>query len=194
MPCFVLPFFEARACTIYSGKYINHMLINHLTIMTTNNIKKVLIAMDYDPTSKKVAENGFAMAKTFCAEVTLLHVLVDLAIYSAAYASMGEWQIDTLNMFDTYEMRNAGTRNFLEKGKRHLGDASVRTLLKTGDSAQMILEAAHEIKVDYIVMGSHSQKWLEDIPMGRVTQEVLRKATIPLFIVPTKKQVDFIEL
>ena len=192
MPCFVLPFFEARACTIYSGKYINHMLINHLTIMTTNNIKKVLIAMDYDPTSKMVAENGFAMAKKYGAEVTLLHVLVDLSIYSAAYASMGEWQIDTLNMFDTDEMKNAGSRNFLEKGKRYLGDTAVKTLLKTGDSAQMILKSAQEMNVDYIVIGSHSQKCLENILMGSVTEKVLRNATIPLFIVPTKQPNDFI--
>jgi len=36
-------------------------------------------------------------------------------------------------------------------------------------------------------MGSHSQKWLENIIMGSVTKEVLRKTTIPLFIIPTKK-------
>jgi nucleotide-binding universal stress UspA family protein len=36
-------------------------------------------------------------------------------------------------------------------------------------------------------MGSHSQKWLENIIMGSVTQEVLRKTNIPLFIIPTKK-------
>jgi nucleotide-binding universal stress UspA family protein len=38
------------------------------------------------------------------------------------------------------------------------------------------------------VMGSHSQKWLESILLGSVTEEVLRKTNIPLFIVPTKKQ------
>ena len=160
--------------------------------MKKNKIKRVLIAMDYDPTSKMVAENGFAMAKKYGAEVTLLHVLVDLSIYSAAYASMGEWQIDTLNMFDTDEMKNAGSRNFLEKGKRYLGDTAVKTLLKTGDSAQMILKSAQEMNVDYIVIGSHSQKCLENILMGSVTEKVLRNATIPLFIVPTKQPNDFI--
>jgi len=42
--------------------------------------------------------------------------------------------------------------------------------------------------VDCIVMGSHSQKWLENIIIGSVTQEVLRKTTIPLFIIPTKNR------
>ncbi len=39
--------------------------------MKTNAMKKVLIAQDYNPTSKKVAEAGYAMAKTMGAEVTL---------------------------------------------------------------------------------------------------------------------------
>ena len=156
--------------------------------MKTNNIKKVLIAMDYDPTSKKVAEQGFALAKAMGAQVTLLHVSVDMAIYSGAYATMGAWQIDTLNSLDNHEMLNAGSRNFLEKAKRHLGDTAIQTMLKEGDPAQKILKAAHEIKADCIVMGSHSQKWLENILVGSVTEEVLRKTTVSMYIIPTKKR------
>jgi nucleotide-binding universal stress UspA family protein len=37
-------------------------------------------------------------------------------------------------------------------------------------------------------MGSHSKKWLENIVMGSVTQEVLHQTTIPLYIIPTKKR------
>jgi nucleotide-binding universal stress UspA family protein len=37
-------------------------------------------------------------------------------------------------------------------------------------------------------MGSHSRKWLEKIVMGSVTEKVLNQTSIPLFIVPTKKQ------
>ena len=156
--------------------------------MKTNKIKKVLIALDYDPTSKKVAEVGFAMAKSMGAEVTLLHVVVDPIMYSNAYENMGVWQIDSVNIPDSIESLKTGSRNFLEKVKKHLAAKSINTIQKEGDFAQMILETAGEIKADCIVLGSHSQKWLENILMGSVTEEVLRKSTIPLFIVPTKKQ------
>ena len=53
--------------------------------MKTNKIKKVLIALDYDPTAQKVAESGYAMAIAMGAEVTLLHVVIDLAMYSTIY-------------------------------------------------------------------------------------------------------------
>jgi nucleotide-binding universal stress UspA family protein len=156
--------------------------------MKTNKIKKVLIAMDYNPTAKKVAEDGFAMAKAMGAEVTLLHVSVSPAMYSTGYADMGVWQLDTLNALETVEIQNEASRNFLEKAKRHLASKSIKTILKEGDFATMILEAATEIKADCIVMGSHSQKWLENIVMGSVTEEVLRKSTIPMYIIPTKKR------
>jgi nucleotide-binding universal stress UspA family protein len=156
--------------------------------MKTNKFKKVLIALDYNPTSQKVAEAGFAMAKAMGAEITLLHVLVNPAIYASAYDTMGIWQIETVNTMETFKVMENSSRNFLEKAKWHLRDTSIKTIQKEGDVAQMILETAHEIKADFVVMGSHSQKWLENIVMGSITEEVLRKSTVPMYIIPTKKR------
>jgi len=156
--------------------------------MKANKIKKVLIAMDYDPTSKKVAEEGFLMAKSMSAETFLLHVSVSPAMYSSASATMGVWQMDPINTLETSEIMSAGSQNFLDKAKRHLGSKLIKTMLKEGDFATMILEAATEINADCIVMGSHSQKWLEKVLMGSVTEEVLRKTTIPMYIIPKKKR------
>ncbi|MCX6286689.1 MAG: universal stress protein [Bacteroidetes bacterium] len=36
------------------------------------NIKKVLIALDYDPTAQKVAEIGFSMAKAMHADIIVM--------------------------------------------------------------------------------------------------------------------------
>ena len=155
--------------------------------MKTNNVKKILIALDYNPTAKKVAEDGYAMAKAMGAEVILLHVVIDLAMYSSIYPTMGIWQINENGVVDLYENANKNAHKFLDKAKHYLGDASIQTFLKEGDTAQMILNISSEMKVDCIVMGSHSQEWLENIVMGSVTEEVLRKTKIPLFIIPTKK-------
>ena len=151
-------------------------------------MKKVLIALDYDPTAQKVAEAGFAMAKAMGAEVTLLHVMVNQVMYASAYANMGAWQIETLGTVEVLDALRKTSNNFLEKAKRHLEDKTIKTINKEGDSAQMILETAKEIKADCIVMGTHSQKWLENIIMGSVTKEVLKKTTIPMYIIPTKKR------
>ena len=136
--------------------------------------------MDYDPTSKKVAEHGFAMAKAMGAEVVLIHVVEDLAAYFLQYLNMGSLQLDT------YVKLQDASQPFLENTKHHLGDMMIRAVVKEGNFADAILQTAKEHDIDIIVMGSHSKRWLEKIVMGSVTEAVLRKTTIPLFIVPTR--------
>ena len=154
-------------------------------------IKKVLIALDYDPTAQKVAEMGYSMAQSMEAEVTLLHVIVDGTYYSALQYStvgnpMGFSAIDVTNLLDEKGLKSA-THLFLEKTKQHLGDDKIKTLIKEGDFAESIMKAAKDMHADIIVMGSHSRRWLDEILMGSVTEKVLKMTKIPLFIVPTKK-------
>ena len=75
----------------------------------------------------------------------------------------------------------------VNKTREHLGDNTIQTLVKEGDLAETILKTAEELHSDIIVLGSHSQKWLENILLGSVSEKVLQASSIPLFIVPTKK-------
>jgi nucleotide-binding universal stress UspA family protein len=40
-------------------------------------MKKILIALDYNPTAQQVAETGYKLAKSMNAKVLLLHVVAD---------------------------------------------------------------------------------------------------------------------
>jgi nucleotide-binding universal stress UspA family protein len=159
--------------------------------MKTNKMKKVLIALDYNPTAQKVAEIGFSMAKAMNAEVTLLHVISEMVYYSSTeydpimgFTGFREVGSIELNNLDT--LKNASF-NYLDKTRQHLGDSTAHTLVEEGDIAESILKAAKAIQADLIVIGSHSQKWLKNILMGSVTEKVLSLTTLPLFIIPTKK-------
>jgi nucleotide-binding universal stress UspA family protein len=160
--------------------------------MKTIKMKKVLIALDYDPTAQKVAEAGFSMAKSMNADITLLHVITDPVFYSTSgyspimgfngFMDMGPLQLDNVD-----GLKNASLQ-YLDKSRKHLGDKTIQTIVKEGDFAESILETAKELHADIIVIGSHSRKWLENIVMGSVTEKVLHHTSIPLLIVPTKKQ------
>jgi nucleotide-binding universal stress UspA family protein len=150
--------------------------------MKTTKIQKVLIAMDYDETSQKVAEVGFSMAKALHAETILLHVISEQPVYYSTYTYMRELRVDILG-----DLKKS-TQAYLDKSKKYLGDDSIKTVLKEGEIAETILNTAKELHVDIIVMGSHSRKWLENIIIGSEAEAVLKKTTIPLFIIPTKKQ------
>jgi len=159
--------------------------------MKTYTMKKVLIALDYDPTAQKIAETGYSLAKAMGAEVILLHVVADLVYYSSpdyspimgfnGYMDMGPIEIESVDSLIKASL------HFLEKSKQHLGDETIQTLVKEGSVSKTIIQAAKDIDADIIVMGSHSRRWLDEILMGSVTEDVLHRSSIPLFIVPTKE-------
>jgi nucleotide-binding universal stress UspA family protein len=155
-------------------------------------MKKVLIALDYDPTAQKVAEQGYALAKSLGAEVILLHVVTDPVYYSSTDYSpiMGFGGFMDVAQFEpgTLDALKIASKHFLEKTKLHLGDEMIHISVKEGDIADSILKAAKADHADIIVVGSHSRKWLEDIVIGSVARDVLNHAVVPLFIVPTKNR------
>ena len=155
-------------------------------------MKNLLIALDYDPTAQKVAEIGFSLAKTMNAKVTLLHVMADLIYYSTAddIAIMGfspYFDSGLLELKNKDEMRKV-SQKFLDKIQHHLGDNSIKTIVEEGNIAEMIISTANNEKAHVIVLGSHSRRWLESIILGSVAEKVLHLSSIPLFIIPTKKQ------
>ena len=154
-------------------------------------MKKVLIALDYNPTAQKVAETGYKLAKSLNAKVFLLHVITDPVYYSTTEYSPIMGFEGFINMAPTVLENTEGLKSsslqYLEKSKQHLGDETIQTMVKEGEFAETILETAKELHADIIVLGSHSQKWLENIIMGSVAEKVLKNTSIPLFIIPTRK-------
>jgi nucleotide-binding universal stress UspA family protein len=154
-------------------------------------MKKVLIALDYDPTAQKIAEAGYELAKAMNAQAFLLHVISDPVYYATrdyspimgfnGYMDLGSIQKDSI------EGLVEASNHYLEKIVKHLNDETIQTLVKEGDFADNILKVAKVVHADVIVIGSHSQKWLEKIVMGSVTEKVLNQTSIPLYIIPTKK-------
>ena len=155
-------------------------------------MKKVLIAIDYNPTAQKIAETGYSLAKSMNAEITLLHVVADFTYYSSLDYSpiMGFDSFSTMGMVQTNtvaELEKAALE-YLEKTKKHLDDASIKTLVRDGDSGDAIIEAANELKADVIVLGSHSRRGLDKILMGSVAEKVLRHSKTPLFVIPVSEK------
>ncbi len=154
-------------------------------------MKKVLIAMDYDPTAQSIVETGYAFAKSMDAQVILLHVTSDYVYYSSldyspilgydSFSNLGALQTNTVD-----ELHKAA-EGYLNTTKQHLGDDTIQTVVKDGDFGEVILETAKELNVDVIVMGTHGRRGLDKILMGSVAEKVLHHSDIPLFIIPTKK-------
>ena len=160
--------------------------INKFTTM-----KNILIALDYAPNAQKVAEMGYSIGENNSSSITLLHVVSHPSYYGnsdydpimgfGGYLNLDAKSPDILN-----EVKEA-SQNYLNQTKQHLGDATIHTIVAEGNVAETILQIAKEQHADIIVMGSHSKRWLENILMGSITEQVLHHTSIPLYIIPTKK-------
>lgn len=154
-------------------------------------MKKVLIALDFDVSAQKVAEEGYSLAKILGAEITLLHVVTDPVFYTLVQhvtimGFSGITEIGGAIPKDTQELK-ALSLKFLDKSKLHLNDNSIQTLVKEGDCVTAILESAKEIKADLIIMGSHSRTQLNSKMPGSITKKILTEAKCPVLIIPTKE-------
>jgi nucleotide-binding universal stress UspA family protein len=154
-------------------------------------MKKVLIAVDYDTSAQQIAETGYALAKSMNAQVVLLHVTSDYVYYSSLDYSpiLGYDSFSNLGALQTNAVEELAkaAENYLQATKQHLGDDSIRTVVKDGDFGEVILEVAEEMNIDIIVLGTHGRRGLDKILMGSVAEKVLRNSQIPMFIIPTKK-------
>lgn len=153
-------------------------------------MKKILIAIDYNPTSQKVAETGHELVKLMGGEVCLIHVMAEIAHYGMQYPSfMGYDGYDTgvIDIEMMNEMQKV-THEYLKSAAKHLNDPAVITHLAEGDAATAILEYAEKWNADLIVMGTHSHSALEKLLMGTVASKVLEKTKIPVYMVPVKKE------
>lgn len=156
--------------------------------MKTNNVNKVLIALDYNPTAQKVAEAGFSLAKTLGAEVILMHVLSDPLYYSKKkhiriMGFVGHKETDPLEL-DSVDGLKKVAQLFLDTFKVHLGDNTIQSLVTEGDMAESIILTAKDMHADIIVMGSSSKKRRKNTATANLTEKVLHDTPIPLFIIP----------
>ena len=151
-------------------------------------MKKVLIALDYGISARKIAERGYNLAKSMKAKVTLLHVVADETYYSSIDAGpfMGFYGYDFFNMDDKNTLLESSL-HFLEKIKSHLKDPDIEIMAEKGDFSTVILDVATRNHTNIIVLGAHSKNWLVRTVMGSVTESVLSDSKIPLFIIPVKE-------
>ena len=151
-------------------------------------MKKILIAIDYNPCAQKIAETGFEHARAMNAEICIVHAVADIAYYSAEYSPiMGFEGFSPDCAFKSIEEQENEAKRFLAAVVKHLDDSNIKTRVIDGKTSEAILQSAAEYKADLIVMGAHSHNDFGKI-MGDVAAKVIKHAEIPILIVPTERQ------
>lgn len=153
-------------------------------------MKKFLIAIDYHPSSEKVAKAGYQLAKLVDAEICLIHVMADITHYSMQYPSfVGYERFDTRAVDIEAENIERFVEDYLQSFTKHFNDPVVCTHLARGKAGKAILDYAEDWNADVVVMGTHSHSTLEKAFVGTIASKVIEKTKKPLYMVPVKKEV-----
>jgi nucleotide-binding universal stress UspA family protein len=134
--------------------------------------RKVLIAMNE---SVDVVREGIKMAQDEKTWVTVLKVIPE-----------NEGDLNLTGIKNIEDVLDSGARKALA-GVRGAADAEgalIKTRLEEGAPAEKIVEVAADERCDVIILGAKKSKnWLGRLFGDHVIENVIRKATCPVFVV-----------
>lgn len=144
-----------------------------------DDFRRVLVAVDLGEESHKLVEAGRTLAGP-TGELTLVHV-IDVA---PEYGLYGVPLVIPAENLDDAKEWTEGALARLTKGVEPKVLQAFRVL--AGRPAERILATENEIAPDVTVVGTHGRQGLDRLMLGSVAERVVRRATGPLLVVPTR--------
>jgi nucleotide-binding universal stress UspA family protein len=133
----------------------------------------ILVPLDFEDASKKALDMALELAAPLNADVVALHIT------RPAVVRPGELPFSLLERLRD-EAHAAAERELEELVTRI---ANLKTILRTGDPEDEILNAIHDLKPSLIVMGTHGRRGLQRILLGSVAEHVLVRSPVPVMTV-----------
>ena len=155
-------------------------------------IRSMLYATDLGLYAPYVLQHALALAKTFNAELHVVHVVEPMGLFaeSVLQSYLAEDVLRELHSEGVNTVIDGIEQRVLASFREELGEdhqdleliRSVRVV--QGDPSNVILEQALRLEVDLLVVGSHSHGAEGDTPIGRTAARVLQLAEVPVYMVP----------
>ena len=138
---------------------------------------RILFATDFSETSNYAAEHALLLAKTFGAELHVLHVLeteIPIMMDGVTYLP--------LNYFEEMEKQAADKlESVIASVDRD--KLSVTLIMRRGAPFPEIVRYANDQKMDLIVLGTHGRGALAHVFLGNIAEKVVRKAPCPVLTI-----------
>jgi nucleotide-binding universal stress UspA family protein len=150
--------------------------------------KKILIAIDFSDYSTQAFKNAIMLARQNKAEIHVLHVIQAMAELDP-YFTIGA---DAISRDFEHRRRAALLKELDDLVKKELTDFPedmerfVGAEVLIGNPAITILDYTARKGIDVIVLGSHGRGMVEKAILGSVSEKILRKSLLPVFVIPLK--------
>src|SRR5437899_1851804 len=132
------------------------------------DLKRILVPTDFSKHSQTALTYGVAFAQKFGAQLHLMHVMQDLALFFP----------DAVTVVPPTEELNAAVQASLQRvlKENHLENQGIQLVMRTGSPFHEIAQYARDEDIDLIIMGTHGRGGLMHLLMGSVAEKVVRKA------------------
>lgn len=144
------------------------------------NLKRILFPTDFSELSLNALKYARSFVETFKAELHVIHVVDEAALYWTAVAPnsvpVGP-SIDELTTLAESDMQRFA--------QAHLDDlkAPLSTEVLTGRPFMEIIRYAREKSIDLVVLGTHGRSGLRHVLLGSVAEKIVRKAPCPVLTI-----------
>ena len=149
-------------------------------------LKNIICATDFSNNSNEAINYASNLAKTFGAELVLIHVVEDAleAASSIPFTYAGSEGFDK----QIVELKKK-INTELQKKSDELNKSGVKTSysILEGNPVAELIQYPEENPCDLIVMGTHGRTGLPHILIGSVAEKVVRKAPCAVLTVREKK-------
>lgn len=143
-----------------------------------NEIKKILVPVDFSENSKKILQSAIMLAGKFKAHLSVVFVVQSFDDYSGFFVPhIPIAQFEEEMVQAAKEKMTSFLAENMDKAQPH--DAKVLR----GDVADEILRMVEEGRFDLIVMGTHGYKGLEKVLFGSVAEKVVKWAACPVLTI-----------
>jgi nucleotide-binding universal stress UspA family protein len=142
-------------------------------------LRTVLVATDLSSFANTAIPHAYALVRRAGTRVEICHVH-ERALATPSYVVPDEGTDLTPQARQTIEGRLTA---LVPAAAEELGIATHVTVVDGGAAAEQILQAAHRLGADAIVMASHGKSGVGRALFGSVTQTVLHRSDLPVYVV-----------
>ncbi|MEO6593952.1 MAG: universal stress protein [Planctomycetota bacterium] len=142
-------------------------------------IRRIVCPTDFSPTAARAVDYAAEMARTFEAELILLHVIPEM-----------NYPLRSFGMASSFphlktELQARANEALQEVCKKSLAGVTYRTELRDGEAHSQVLECAKATQADLIVIGTHGHTGIMHAFLGSTAEKIVRLATCPVLTVRT---------
>lgn len=145
------------------------------------DVKRILVLSRSTKDCKKAVHYGISLAKTYGAQLSILHV-----VHDPFFLRGSSLPIPLLRSFEEeYQamLREAKSDLDVMIRKEKAGGMAIKEMIKDAEPIHEIVKTVETEKIDLLIMAAHDEGRIEHIIYGRVNHQIARRMPCSVFLV-----------